>query len=158
MAAGLEHHGIAASDERIHERINIVLQQRFTARDLDQAAIVLSYFGDHLIQRALLALVEGVLGVAPRTSKVAGCQPHEDARRAGARRFALDGIEDFVDRQHSGISTIVSAWGTCASERPAGTIRPAAARGTASSTPPRKHDPRASTSFAITRTISIRLK
>jgi hypothetical protein len=38
--------------------------------------------------------------IAPRATKIARGQAHEDARPPGVRRFALDRVEDFVDSQH----------------------------------------------------------
>src|SRR5205823_14962480 len=103
-------------------------------------------------------LVEGVRRIAPRAAQIAGGQTHEYARAAGARRFALDRIEDLVDRQHRFL-TILCGWGvTSASGRAGGTTRPDEGRGTAFSIPRRASARKGSMSSRFTPTISIRSK
>ena len=100
MAPGFEQNGTALPQEPIHQRVDIVLQQRFAAGDLHERTAMTFDLGDHVVDRHAASFVEGVLGVAPRTPEIACGQPHEDAREPGARRFALDRIEDLVDGQH----------------------------------------------------------
>ena len=52
-----------------------------------------------LVERHALAAVERVLGVAPGAAERAAGQPHEGARQAGPRAFALDRVEDLRHAQ-----------------------------------------------------------
>ena len=102
MPAGFEQHRAAAVEQTLHQRIDIVLEQRLAAGDLDELAAVLLDLMHDLVERPLATLVKRVGSVAPRTAEVACGQPDEDARPPGARRLALDRVEDLVDRQHDG--------------------------------------------------------
>ena len=92
---------LAAVDERLHERIHLLLQQRLAAGDLDEGTVRAVDLRKHLVQRLLAPLVEGVRRVTPRAAQVAGGQPDKDARPAGVGRLPLNRVEDFVDRQQS---------------------------------------------------------
>ena len=100
MAARLEHHGASGGQQPIHQRVDIFLQKRFPTRDLDQRRAERLDGGNDLIHGHLPSLVEGVGRVAPAAAQVAGGQPHEHAQLAGARRLALDRMENLVNRQH----------------------------------------------------------
>ena len=109
VPAGFEQHGPAAVDETPHQRVDIVLQQRFAAGDLDELATVALDVGDHLVQRPLRPFVKRVRRVAPRAAEVARRQADEHARLPRPGRLALNRVEDLVDRQHEPrISTILS--------------------------------------------------
>ena len=107
MAAGLEHHRAGRGQQAIHQRIHVFLQQRFTAGNLDERTVVPVDLGHDLVHRHLATLVERVLRVAPRTAEIARRQPHEHARTPGARRLALNRVEDLVDRQQFANSIIL---------------------------------------------------
>ena len=93
-------HRRAAGQQPLHQRIDVVLQQRLAAGDLDERAAVALDRRDHLVDRHLAPFVERVGRVAPRAAQVAGRQPHEHARAPGAGRLALNRMEDLVDGQH----------------------------------------------------------
>ena len=101
MAAGFEQHGAAAIEQRLHQRIDVVLQQRLAAGDLDERTVEPLDLGKHLVERLLAPFVKGVRRVTPRAAQVAGGQAHEDARPAGVGGFALNRVEDLVNRQQS---------------------------------------------------------
>jgi len=97
----LEKHRPATVEQALHERIHILLQQWLTAGDLDERAGKAINLLEHLFERMLAAFVERVRRITPRAAQIAGGQPHEDAGTSGVCRLALDGIEDFVNRQQS---------------------------------------------------------
>ena len=111
MAAGLEHDAPARGQQTVHQRIHLVLQQRLAAGNLDERAAMPIDLGHHLVHRHLAPFVERVRRVAPGTAEVARRQPHEHAGLAGARRFALDGVEDLVDGEQ--FSTLDLSLETC---------------------------------------------
>ena len=98
--AGFEHHDMAAVEELLHQRIDVRLQQRLAARDLDIWQPMASTCCHHVIHADLAPFVKRVRRVAPRAPEVAGGQPDEHARPAGVSRLALDRVEDLVDGQH----------------------------------------------------------
>ena len=100
VSAGLDHHRQAGVEQAIHQRIDVALEQRLTASDLDQPASKARHLPHHVVHATLGALVERVLRIAPRTPEIAGGQAHEDARPTRVRRFSLDRMENLVDRQH----------------------------------------------------------
>ena len=166
VSAGLEQHRAAALEQRLHQRVHVLLQQRLAAGDLDERTVVPLDLGEHCRQRTLVAFVERVRRVAPRAAQVARGEPDEDARPARVGRLALDRVENLVNRQQSLLlSTTTEASGSgpgcmsVESARRAGTTRPARARGTACSTRPRARRgraPPASTSCGSTPSTSIR--
>src|SRR5438105_9025400 len=133
MAAGFEQHRAAAIDQRLHERIDVLLQQRLAAGDLDERAVEAVDLLEHLIDRVLAALVKRVRRVAPRAAQVAGGEAHEDTRTPGVAGLALHRIEDLVNREQS-FYYPVKEWATFASAPRVGIIRRAKVRGTACST------------------------
>ena len=64
-----------------HQRIDVLLQQRLTAGDLDYWHPMASTSATHH-RRDLASLVEGVRRVAPRAAEIAGGQADEHARPA----------------------------------------------------------------------------
>ena len=100
VTAGFEQHGLAVLEQPAHERIDVVLQQRLASGDFDRRTVVAADLGQHVVDRHLPALVEGVGRIAPDAAQVAGRQTDEDARLAGEGRLALNRVEDFVDGQH----------------------------------------------------------
>ena len=100
MPTGFEHHRSAGLQQALHQRVDVFLQQWLTAGDFDERTAVPFDPGHHVVDRHLPALVEGIRSVAPRAPQVAGGQADEDARLAGPRRFALDRMENLVNRQH----------------------------------------------------------
>ena len=71
MPAGLEHDGAAAGEQPVHQRVDVLLQQRLAAGDLDQRTLVPLDGGDDLVDRLFVALVEGVRRVAPAAAQIA---------------------------------------------------------------------------------------
>ena len=101
VPAGFEQHRLARVEQSLHQRIDVLLQQRLAAGNLDQSDTrTPSTSRDDLVERHLPAFVKRVRRVAPRAAQVARGQAHEDARPPGVRRLALDRVEDLVDRQH----------------------------------------------------------
>ena len=103
VTAGLEHHGEAFVEQPLHQRIDILLQQRLSAGDLDDGAFERLDPFDHLVERHLVSLGECVRRVAPGAAEVARRQADEHAGPPRVRRFSLDRVEDLVDGQHSSI-------------------------------------------------------
>src|SRR4029079_7702649 len=132
MPAGLEHHGIAALEERVHQRVDVLLEQWLSTGNFDQPALMTLDLRNHVVNRSLLAFIKGVGRIAPGATQVARRKTHEYARLTGSGGLTLDGIEDLVDRQHGSLSFILSRWEIFVSAPPAGTIRAVGARGTAS--------------------------
>jgi hypothetical protein len=85
--------------------ITVLLQQRLAAGDLDERTCVSVDSREHIVDRHLPAFMECVRRVAPRTAQIAGRQPDEHAQTAGVGRFALNRMEDLVNRQHFYYST-----------------------------------------------------
>ena len=98
--AGLQHYLAAVSQQPLQQVDDLRLHEGLAAGDLHQAAAVRRHPLHYLIYRHILALVEGVLGVAPRAPQIAACQAHEDARPPGVGRLPLNTVEDFVYLQH----------------------------------------------------------
>jgi hypothetical protein len=101
VASRLEHHRPAGVYQALHELIYLFLQEWLTSRDLNQWTIVPVNNRDNVIDSHLVAFEEGIGRVAPGTAQVAGRQADEHAWPAGARRLALNRIEDFVHREHA---------------------------------------------------------
>ena len=101
LAARLEQHSSPALEQPLHQRIHIVLQQRFPAGDLDQGALETIHLPQDIIDRHLAPFVERVGGVAPRAPQIAPGEAYEHARAAGVGGLALDRIENLVDAQHN---------------------------------------------------------
>ena len=91
---------MAVLDQRAKQRDRLGLQQRLAAGHLDHAAVVPGHALEHLVERHLPPLVEGIGRVTPDTAQVAAGQAHEDARLARPGRLALDRMENLVDPQH----------------------------------------------------------
>ena len=97
MAAGFEHYRTTSFEQPIHQRVHVFLQQRLAAGNLDERTTILPNRGDDLLDRHFAALVERIGGIAPGTSQIACREPHEHAGPTRPGRFALNGVEDFVD-------------------------------------------------------------
>ena len=97
MTAGFEHDGPAAREQPVHQRVDVFLQQRLPAGDLDERTVVPLDGGDDLIDRLFVPLVKGIGRVAPGAAQIAGREPDEDTGQAGPRGFALNRIKDLVD-------------------------------------------------------------
>src|SRR5262245_37901237 len=100
MAAGLEQDGLPAVEKALHERIDILLQQRFATGHLNQRTPVSIDFTDDLVQRSLAAFVEGRWCIAPAAPQIARGQTHEHTRPSRVRGLALHRMEDLVDGEH----------------------------------------------------------
>ena len=87
-----------ASASRVISGIDLGLEQRLAAGDLDESVAEREGPGDDLVERQGLALVEGVRRVAIAAAQVAGGQPDEDAGEPGERALALQAAVDLVDR------------------------------------------------------------
>ena len=93
-------------EQAIHEGVHVVLQERFAAGDLDERTFISLDFGHDFVDRPFGSLVKRVRRIAPRAAQIARREPHEHAWLAGPRRLALDRVEDLVDREHDGKSSI----------------------------------------------------
>mgnify|MGYP003345345393 CR=1 FL=1 len=100
MSPSLNHHREASAEEALHQRVDILLQERLSPGHFDKAAPDRLNLGDHVVDRALLPVVKRVRRVAPDTAEVAASESYEYARLSRTGRFTLDGVEDLVDRQH----------------------------------------------------------
>ena len=103
VAAGLQHHRASLVEQALHQRVDLLLQQRLAAGDLDDVTAIVAHAPDHLVHAHLLPLVERVGGVAPGTAEVAGGQADEHARPPGVGRLPLDRVKDLVDGQHCAV-------------------------------------------------------
>src|SRR6186713_2119943 len=100
MTTGFEQDGLPHLHERLHQRVDSLLQEGLSTGYLDQRALVALDLTQDVLEAALATLVKRVRRIAPRAAQVAGREAHEDARPASIRGLALDGMEDFVNRQH----------------------------------------------------------
>src|SRR5947207_3048275 len=103
MAARLEHHGSTGGDQSIHQVVDVLLEQRLAARDFDERTSILLDRAEHGVDRHLPPFRERVRRVTPRAAEVACGQADEDAGLSGARRLALNRVEDLVDGEHPAI-------------------------------------------------------
>ena len=101
-AAGLEKYGTARVDQCGHERVNLGLEQRFSAGDLDQAIALLQNPLHYLAHRQHRPFGEGVGGIAVPTAQVAAGQAHEHAGQPGVRALPLQAPVDLMDDERSG--------------------------------------------------------
>jgi hypothetical protein len=101
MTSSLEQNGSALVEERLHQGVHFLLEQRFSARDLHEPAAVPLDLRHDIVDGALRPLVEGICRVAPGATQIAGGQADEYARPSGISGFTLDRIEDLVDGQQS---------------------------------------------------------
>src|SRR5438046_2583591 len=101
MTAGLDQHRLATLEECRHQWIHTLLQERLAAGNLDQIATKPIDLRQHVVDRSLAALVERVGSVTPRTAEVARGETHEDTPLPRIGGLALDGMEDFVDRDQT---------------------------------------------------------
>jgi hypothetical protein len=90
MPARLEQNRSSPIQETLHERVHFFLEEWFASGYLNQRAIHSFDFGEHIVHRPLVSFVKCVWSIAPRTTKVAGGQPDEDAGTSRKRRLALD--------------------------------------------------------------------
>ena len=100
MAAGLDEDFVALLNERLHQRIDVRLEHRLAAGQLDQLAVEPGHFGDDGLDGHLVAFGEGIRRVAPRAAQIARREADEDARAPDVRGLALNRQVDLVDRQH----------------------------------------------------------
>ena len=87
MPAGLEHHRVPVVEQPLHQRIDVRLQQRLAAGDLDErAAVSARTCGDHLVDDIL------------RPSwKAYGVSHHEQRRSQAVSRTNTHGRPAWVD-------------------------------------------------------------
>src|SRR5262249_13739253 len=102
VTASLDEHFVAAGNQRVKQRIDVLLQQWLTACQLDERRLQPFDLGHDIVNRHLLAAGERVGRIAPAAAEVAGGQPHEHTRPADVRRLALDGHVNLEDSQHGG--------------------------------------------------------
>src|SRR5262245_56364541 len=100
MATRFEQDGLAIVEKALHERIDILLQQRLAAGHLNQRTPVSIDFADDIVQRALAAFVEGIWRIAPAAPQIARGQADEHTRPSGVCGLALHRVEDLVDGEH----------------------------------------------------------
>src|SRR5262249_2731524 len=72
----------------------------FASGNFNEAALMPLNLRQHVVNRSLLPFVKRVRSVAPHAPEITGREAHEDTRLTGPRRLTLDGIENFVNRQH----------------------------------------------------------
>ena len=101
VPARLEHHREPVIQQPLHERIDVLLQQRLATGDLDHLAVERLHAGHDVVDRHLVSFGEGVRRIAPGTAEVAGRQAYEHAPPARMSRLPLDRMEDLVNREHS---------------------------------------------------------
>ena len=100
--AGLQQHGLAGVGQAGHQRVDLRLEQRLAAGELDQVVAQLQGSLDDLVEAQDCPSSEGVRRVAVDAAQVAGGQPDEDARQPGERALALEAAVDLVDHQRPG--------------------------------------------------------
>jgi hypothetical protein len=100
VSASLDQDRLAGRQQLFHQRIDIALQQRLSTGNLHEIAGVSLDARHDVIHRHLPAFGKGIRRIAPRAPEIAGRQAHEDAGASGVGRFPLDGVKDFVDREH----------------------------------------------------------
>src|SRR5579883_608991 len=107
FAGSFDQYGEAFGEQGGEERVDALLQQGFTAGDLDQPTVVTADPCEDFSDRQMAAFVKGVFGIAPDAAQIASGEPDEDARQAGPSRLALDTVKDLVNAQaiHSTVST-----------------------------------------------------
>src|SRR2546428_6749564 len=93
--AGLKHYGVATIQEGSHQRINLLLLQRFASRHLDEFYRVAGYCRQHFIQRHLATPRVCVLRIAVNAAQRAPGQPDKNTWLSRVRGLALNGEEDF---------------------------------------------------------------
>ena len=76
-----------------------MLQQRLTARDLDQRGAIAERGSERLGSQHASATVKRLGRIAPDATEIAASQAQEDARQPGIRRFALEAAEHLTDIQ-----------------------------------------------------------
>jgi hypothetical protein len=79
--------------------MNALLQQGFSTGDFDQLASIALHLPDDFFDAHRCSLMECILSIAVRASKVAGCQSHEHARAAHICGFALNTVKNLVDNK-----------------------------------------------------------
>src|SRR5260370_27792880 len=97
VASGLEHHGVAAIEQGIHQHVDFFLFQRLAACDFNQLCRIARDYGEDFLEWHFAATCVGILGVAINASERATCQAYEHARLASVRGFTLDREEDLRD-------------------------------------------------------------
>ena len=68
MAARLQQDGLAARQQLVHQRVNVLLQQRLATGDFDKRAVISFHLSQDVVEVALPALVECT---ACRTTSIA---------------------------------------------------------------------------------------
>ena len=81
VTAGLEQHGLAALEQRLHQRIHVLLQQRLAAGDLDQRAVEPIDLAEHIVRGAACV----------PSWKAYGVSHHEQRRSHAVRRTKTHG-------------------------------------------------------------------
>src|SRR5215813_5404816 len=159
MAAGLEQNSLAAIEQALHQRIDVLLEQRLAAGHFYERAVEAVDLTPDRVEFALAAFMKRVRGIAPRAAKITRGEPHEHTRLTCIRRLALHRVEDLVDREHADPKRLLYCSWAFASAPRAGAIRRGKGNGTASSIPRAVRRRRAlpdSTSCASTPSTSIR--
>jgi hypothetical protein len=101
---------VARGDEPRHQGVDVLLEERLAAGDLDQAAPVPLHLLQDLVHAHLPPLVERVRRVAPPAPEVAGREPYEDAALPGVRGLTLNRVKNLVNGEH--LPNIVRPGGT----------------------------------------------
>ena len=108
MPACFEQHRMPSVHQRLHERIDLILQERFSTGNFDERAIEATDLVQYLFDGPLATFMERVLRVTPRTPQVTCGQTDEYARATHIGRLPLNGIKDFVNRQQSSLLSVIN--------------------------------------------------
>ena len=107
LAAGFDHYGIAGGQKLFSQRVNLFLEQRFAAGQFDERNACGRTIGqaiqcfdalEHIGNAHLLPTVKSIGGIAPGTAQIASGETDEDAGKAGAGSFALNGFKNLGDK------------------------------------------------------------
>ena len=93
-----------------HQRVHRLLQERLSTGHLYQRTSSLLHRAQAVLDRALLAFVEGVLRVAPYAPQMAARQTDEEAGSSGVSGFPLNRKKELVDEKLSGSEALQLWW------------------------------------------------
>jgi hypothetical protein len=97
VTTGLNHDLKRFLAETPHQRMNILLQQRFAAGDFNKITYVFFHLLKNSIQVQFGAFLESIRCIAPTAPEITCRQPDKDTWSSNACRFTLDAEKDFID-------------------------------------------------------------
>jgi hypothetical protein len=100
VTACFQHHRTSRLKQLLHQRVNVALKERLAARNFNQVAAVLLHLRHDRSDAHLRPFSEGIRRVAPGTPEVARREADEHAGPPRVGRLPLDGMEDFINREH----------------------------------------------------------